>query len=328
MTNPDNFREIIRRSEYIYLIGVAGDSGSGKSTFTRAIMEIFGDELVSSITVDDYHLYDREKRNRMGITPLLIEANDLRRLTENLSELKAGKPVSKPVYLHNNGTIGQPELFTPTKFIIVEGLHPYATEELRSLYDYTIFVDPDKEVKYDWKIQRDVGKRNYDRDTVIGEIALREPDYIRYVLPQRNCADAVIRIQYSSYGKNLGSERNVYRVILSMPVQEYCFEDLELNIDLCDLFKNKTHDFSLSCISHTIDSRVMRALQVDGELTPDTIHKIERQIENQTGIDQINLFGGQERITGTDIIRLMLSWQIINSRIKISLRKPYEKTDI
>jgi phosphoribulokinase len=62
----------------------------------------------------------------------------------------------------------------------------------------------------------------------------------------------------------------------------------------------------------------MRALVVDGELMPDTIHKIERQIEFQTAISPINIFRGQEHITGIDLVRLILSWQIINGRIALS----------
>ena len=104
MSQPENFREVIRHSPLVYLIGVAGDSGSGKSTFTQAISDIFGEELVSSITVDDYHLYDRKTRSEMGITPLLHTANNLKLLEENLIDLKAGRTIQKPVYLHDHGT--------------------------------------------------------------------------------------------------------------------------------------------------------------------------------------------------------------------------------
>lgn len=317
MNKPENFRDVIRQSPYVYLIGVAGDSGSGKTTFVRAISEIFGEELVASITVDDYHLHDREERAKTNLTPLLLSANNLALLEQNLIDLKAGKTVLKPVYSHEYGTFGKPELFEPKKFIVVEGLHPYATNTLRALYDYTIFVDPDTDVKSDWKIRRDVGNRNYDRYEVTSEIKKREPDYLQCVLPQRRTADAVIRIQYSAYGKEEGEMRNVYQVTLSMPNQEYCFEDIELNIDLCDLFKKSTHNFSLSCVSHQPDGRVMRSLVVDGELMPDTIHKIEKQIEFQTAVAPINIFRDQEHITGTDLIRLILSWQIINGRVAI-----------
>lgn len=316
---PDNIRDAISSSPYTYLIGVAGDSGSGKSTFSRAIVEIFGEELVSTITVDDYHSLDRKERAEKNITPLNYSANNLVLLCSHLQDLKAGKPITKPVYSHKDGTFGTPEVFRPTKFILIEGLHPFATKELLLQYDYTIFVDPEKSVKYDWKTKRDMQSRNYDKETVLSEIALREPDYLKFVVPQRKVADAVIQIQYSQYGQELGSTSNIYKVILSMTAQDYCFEDLELNIDLCDLFKKSAHNFSLSCMSHTLDERLLRALSVDGELLPETILKIERQIEDQTGVSPIDIFHSQDHITGTDVIRLIVSWQIINSRIRIAM---------
>jgi phosphoribulokinase len=254
----------------------------------------------------------------MGITPLLLSANNLTLLEKHLVDLKAGKNIVKPVYDHDNGTFLNPVSVQPKKFVIIEGLHPYATENLRALYDYTIFVDPDQEVKYDWKIRRDTSNRHYDRATLLREMENRRDDYIRYVEPQRKIADAVIQILYSTYGKEKGEMQNIYQVILSMSAQEYCFEDIELNIDLCDLFKKSSHNFSLSCISHQPDDQVMRALIVDGELIPDTIHKIERQIESQTLVGPINIFHDQNHITGTDLIRLILTWQIINRRISIS----------
>ncbi len=326
MNQPENFRDVIRQSSLVYLIGVAGDSGSGKTTFTQAITDIFSDELVACITVDDYHLYDRRTRMELGITPLVHSANNLKLLEENLLDLKKGKSVLKPVYLHEHGTFGEPEWVAPKKFIIIEGLHPYATGTLRALYDYTIFVDPHRDVKYDWKIRRDLKHRNYDRDLIMKEIIQRESDYARYVEPQRKIADAVIQVDYSLYGKEEGEKRNVYKVTLSMPDQEYCFEDIELNIDLCDLFKKSSYNFSLSCTSYVLDNRKMRALVVDGELMPETIHKIERQIEFQTGVSPISIFDHQETITGTDLVRLIISWQIINGRIALA-RSVVDKPD-
>ena len=326
MNDVQNFSDTIRESPYVFIIGVAGDSGSGKTTFVRGISDIFGEELVLTITVDDYHLYDRNRRSQMGITPLLLSANNLDLLEQHIRDLKAGKSIIKPVYNHDTGTFSDVETVHSKKFVIVEGLHPYATPGLRALYDYTIFVDPDTEVKYDWKVRRDIHKRNYDRDALLKEIEARKSDYNQFVKPQRKNAEALIEISYSQYGKEEGEKRNVYEVTLSMPSQEYCFEDIELNIDLCDLFKKSTHNFSLSCISQNKDEQVMRGLIVDGELIPDTIHKIERQIEYQTHVSPINIFHGQTHITGSDLIRLILSWQIINRRISLSktfVNKPH-----
>ncbi|WP_281175370.1 hypothetical protein [Methanogenium cariaci] len=64
-----NFRDTIRASDCIYIIGVAGDSGSGKTTFTQAFRAIFGPDLVCAFSMDDYHLLDRDARAEQGITP-------------------------------------------------------------------------------------------------------------------------------------------------------------------------------------------------------------------------------------------------------------------
>ena len=91
--------------------------------------------------------------------------------------LKRGVPVEKPVYNHAIGTFDPPVIFRPKKILILEGLHTLFTPTLRNYLDFTLFVDPAKEVKYDWKIRRDMNKRGYSREEVEREIALREPDY-------------------------------------------------------------------------------------------------------------------------------------------------------
>ena len=65
MPRIPHFKEIIGRSPLVFVIGVAGDSGSGKTTFTNAIRQIFGPDLVATITLDDYHRYNREERKRL-----------------------------------------------------------------------------------------------------------------------------------------------------------------------------------------------------------------------------------------------------------------------
>lgn len=311
------FHDRIKASPYVYIIGVAGDSGSGKTTFSDAITAILGPDIVSTITLDDYHLLDRNERARRDLTPLNPEANDLDRLARDVAILKEGRPIEKPVYLHDSGTIGKSIAFYPTKFIILEGLHPFSTSSLLKHLDYTIFVDPDNEVKYDWKLRRDVSKRNYSPEAVLVDIQRREPDYRRYILPQRASAGTVIKIAYSHYGKALGTSRNVYRITLAMNPPEVCFEDIELNIDLCGLFTRSVHDFMLECGTLDLDNKRKRSLTIDGELSHETIHRIEKNIENQTGVHPIDIFTGKEVVAGSDLVRLIISWQIINHWILI-----------
>ena len=156
-----SLKETIAASPYIFTIGVAGDSGSGKTTFTQGVRSIFGGDLVSTITLDDYHRYDREERKNLGITALNPAANRIDRLETDLGLLKQGMPIEKPVYNHDTGKFDPPVTFTPQKILILEGLHTFFTPALRNNLDFMLFVDPGQEVKYDWKLKRDIKKRGY-----------------------------------------------------------------------------------------------------------------------------------------------------------------------
>ena len=217
-----NFKDTIAASPYIFTIGVAGDSGSGKTTFTQGIRDIFGSDLVSTITLDDYHRLDREGREREGLTALNPAANRIDLLEKDLIMLRRGVPIEKPVYNHTTGTFDPPVIFRPTRILILEGLHTLFTPTLRKYLDFTLFVDPAREVKYDWKLRRDMAKRGYSKEAVLGEIAKREPEYERYIVPQKEYADAVIGIDYSEYGKALGNDRDVLlRHALPAPHETY-----------------------------------------------------------------------------------------------------------
>jgi phosphoribulokinase len=240
-----NFKDTIAASPYIFTIGVAGDSGSGKTTFTQGIRNIFGDDLVSTITLDDYHSLDRASRKEQGITALDPRANQLDRLEKDLIMLRRGVPIEKPVYNHSTGTFDPSVIFRPKKILILEGLHALFTPVLRHYLDFSLFVDPVKEVKYDWKIRRDMKKRGYFEKDVLKEIAVREPDYESYIAPQKEFADAVIGIGYSEYGKDLGLERNVYRITLSQSRMKQNIENIDLSLDLYSILSLSQRDFSL-----------------------------------------------------------------------------------
>src|SRR5674476_501057 len=83
-----SFKDTIAASPCIFTLGVAGDSGSGKTTFTQGIRSIFGDDLVSTITLDDYHSLDRAGRTEQGITALDPRANRIEQLERDLILLK------------------------------------------------------------------------------------------------------------------------------------------------------------------------------------------------------------------------------------------------
>ena len=310
-----NFKDTIAASPYIFIIGVAGDSGSGKTTFTQGIRSIFGDEMVSTITLDDYHSLDRAGRKEQGITPLDPRANRLDQLEKDVALLKRGVPIEKPVYNHDTGTFGPPVIFRPKKILILEGLHPLFTPAIRSNLDFSLFVDPVQEVKYDWKIRRDMGKRGYSREQVTKEIAEREPDYQTYIAPQKEFAEAVIGIDYSEYGRQLGLERNVYRITLSQSKMKQKIENIDLSLDLYSILSISQRNFSLKFGSSEHDGHKMGDLVMDGELSGHVVKKLEQSIEHQTRVHPISIFKDRPYVTAGDLTQLILCWRIIHRRI-------------
>ncbi|MFA4860327.1 phosphoribulokinase [Methanoregula sp.] len=310
-----NFKEIIAHSPVVFTIGVAGDSGSGKTTFTEAIRQIFGPDLVATITLDDYHKYDREERKTRNITPLHPEANNLARLESDIVKLKAGKPIKKPVYNHASGRFDPDVPFSSRKILILEGLHTLFTPTLRNLMDFSIFVDPEKEVKYEWKRRRDMEKRGYNSREVAEEILRREMDYNAFIAPQRCNADAIIRIGHSKYGRDKGYSHNIYQISLLQNRMKRTISDIDLNLDLYSMLSFHDHDFLIEFSTQQVECSRMRALTFDGEMNYETIHKLEKSIEHQTGVHPIEMYLNRDTITATDIVQLILSWRIIHRRI-------------
>ncbi|MDD1671033.1 MAG: phosphoribulokinase [Methanomicrobiales archaeon] len=315
--NRGNFKEVIANSPCIFAIGVAGDSGSGKTTFTGAIREIFGKDLVSSISLDDYHRYDRRERRDLGITPLAPEANDLDRIERDLAALKRGGTIEKPVYDHQTGTFAHPVPFTPKKILILEGLHTLFTGRLRELLDFTLFVDPEDGVKRFWKMKRDTGDRGYRRKEVEGELKARARDYREYIGPQRRHADAVISASFSRFGRALGGARDVYRVTLLQTRPEERIRGIELSIDLSSLLSLSDRGFSMEFSLEEWDGREMGALTFDGELPYALIRRLEEAVEKQTGVHPIRIYENRSSVTAGEIVQLILAWRIINRLIAV-----------
>lgn len=316
-----NLKDTIAASPYIFTIGVAGDSGSGKSTFTQGVRSIFGSDLVSTITLDDYHRYDREGRTTRGITALDPAANRIDQLEQDLALLKKGVPVEKPVYNHETGTFDPAITFSPKKILILEGLHTFFTPGLRNNLDFMLFVDPEPEVKYDWKVKRDIDKRGYAAAEVKRQIEERKPDYERYIAPQKEYADAVIGIGYSEYGRELGEERDVYRVTLSQNRMKHSIKDIDLSLDLYSILSLSERDFSLKFATGVQYGHRMGELSIDGELSEHVVTKLERSIEHQTKVHPISMFRDREYVTAGDLIQLIISWRIIHRRIFLEISR-------
>jgi len=184
-------RESMNRRRPIVL-GIVGDSASGKTTITRGLTRLLGPERVTHICADDYHKYDRIERVRLGITPLHPECNYLDILELHLERAHYGQVMLKPVYDHRTGSLVRPEYVQPREFVIVEGLLGFHTATMRSFYDVKVFLDPPEDMRRQWKIKRDTAKRGYTAEQVLTELERRETDSCQFIRPQREFADLVV----------------------------------------------------------------------------------------------------------------------------------------
>ncbi len=311
MNEISPFHRVLASVPGVYIIGVAGDSGSGKTTFTAMLRHLFGDQLVSTISLDDYHILDRDERKKRHVTPLAPEANNLEGLSNDLHVLKAGRSIEKMVYNHSTGTLEGPVEFSPSRILILEGLHTLYTEELRECLDFSLYVDPARDVKREWKIKRDTGKRGYSEQEVMEEIRTREADYYRYIAPQREVAGAIVHIAFSRFGRDAGWISNIYRTSLFLnPVPEIS-GPAGFSIGLSSLLSLEACPFCLEYTHQVLGSRSMAVLTADGEFNQQFIRSFARSMIDETGINPSVVFGGRPCLTPGDIIQLILCWRII-----------------
>lgn len=179
----------------IMIIGIAGGTGSGKTTLTEQIRKRFGDD-VTVINHDNYYrlqvgkTYDQRSQVNYDHpdafeTPLMIE---------HLKTLRAGKSIECPIYdytQHNRSD--RIEVIHPTKVIIVEGILIFAEKELRDMMDIKIFVDTDADVRILRRIQRDVEERARTLQSVIHQyLNTVKPMHEQYVEPSKRFADLIV----------------------------------------------------------------------------------------------------------------------------------------
>ena len=174
------------------ILGIVGDSATGKTTLTDGIVKILGRKRVTVISVDDYHSLDRSERAAGNISALDPMASHLDIIEQHLQLLRVGRPILKPLYDHRTGTLGRPEYLEPREFVIAEGLLGFTTHAMRECFDVKIFLDPEEDLRVQWKLTRDVADRGYSRESVLEQIERRNHDRLSYVLPQRAFADVVI----------------------------------------------------------------------------------------------------------------------------------------
>lgn len=179
-------------------IGIAGDSGSGKNHLTHVLQDLFGERESLILEGDNYHRWERHSKNWEHFTHLSPQANNLNTLSLHATDLGRGQSVWSAIYDHQAGVFQNERELSPNRTLFVQGLHALYPRSLRANYDLKIFLDPDESLRTIWKIGRDVTQRGHDPQAVLKSIERRAEDSLRYVRPQADFADWIIRYQMRS----------------------------------------------------------------------------------------------------------------------------------
>ena len=201
----------------VLTIGIAGGTGSGKTTITKRILREFGEDVAVMYHDNYYKAHDEiSYAERCKLNYDHPDAFDTELMLRHLKALKAGRKVNCPVYdysVHNRSNKTQ-EL-QPARVVIVEGILIFADKALRDEMDIKLFVDTDADVRILRRIVRDVRDRGRSLDSVVNQyLNTVKPMHEKYVEPSKKYADIVV----PEGGKNL--------VALSM-IQGYIRRHLE-----------------------------------------------------------------------------------------------------
>jgi uridine kinase len=178
------------------IIGVAGGSGSGKTTVVRRIVESIGPDQVAVLEHDRYYRDRNDLRleERASLNYDHPDSLETDLLVRHLLALREGRTVDVPVYdfslyaRHRNT-----ETFVPTRAIIVEGILIFADGALRDLMDVKVFVDTDDDTRFIRRLQRDISERGRTVQSVIEQyLGTVKPMHLDFVEPSKRYADIVL----------------------------------------------------------------------------------------------------------------------------------------
>lgn len=177
------------------LIGIAGGTGSGKSTFTNRLKEYFGDNITVIYHDNYYRRHDDmtyEERTKLNYDhPSALETE---LLIEHLKMLKEGKAIECPIYdfaQHNRSD--KTYTIHPSKIFLIEGILIFSDERLRDLFDIKIYVEADADERILRRVVRDVKERGRDVNNIMEQyLTTVKPMHYLYVEPTKTTADIII----------------------------------------------------------------------------------------------------------------------------------------
>ena len=178
------------------VIGIAGGSGSGKTTVANAILSRVGHDRIAFLQHDSYY------KDLSGLPPVQrAEINfdhpdslETELLIEHIASLRDGKPVDVPVYdFATDRRTSQSFIVQPRSVILVEGILIFTEAKLRKMFDVKIFVDTDPDLRFIRRLERDIHERGRSTESVIAQYqATVRPMHLEFVEPSKRYADVII----------------------------------------------------------------------------------------------------------------------------------------
>jgi uridine kinase len=179
-------------------VGVAGGSGSGKTTVVRRIVESLGPD---DVTVLDHDRYYRDRNDlrfeeRAALNYDHPDALETDLMVRHVRELRAGRAIQVPKYdFARHARLPETEPFVPRRALIVEGILVFTSAELRRLMDVKVFVDTDSDTRFIRRLVRDVADRGRTMESVIEQYqGTVKPMHLEFVEPSKRYADVIVPI--------------------------------------------------------------------------------------------------------------------------------------
>jgi uridine kinase len=178
------------------VIGIAGGSGSGKTTVAQEILQRVGPDRIAYLQHDSYY------KDLTGLPPTQrAEVNfdhphslETELLIEHIASLRDGRAVEVPIYDFSTHSRTSQSFTVPSRrVVIVEGILIFAEAELRKLFDVKIFVDTDSDIRFIRRLQRDITERGRTTESVIKQyMSTVRPMHLEFVEPSKRYADVII----------------------------------------------------------------------------------------------------------------------------------------
>jgi uridine kinase len=179
-----------------FVIGVAGGSGSGKTTVVRRIVDSLGPEHVTLLQHDRYYRDRNDLRLEERAALNYDHPNSLETdlLVRHVEQLKGGNSVEVPAYdFTRYARLTETETFQPRRALIVEGILVLTDAALRDLMDIKVFVDTDSDTRFIRRLQRDVAERGRTMESVIDQYqGTVKPMHLEFVEPSKRYADVIV----------------------------------------------------------------------------------------------------------------------------------------